>query len=46
MSTEFLGESRIALQEVTKAKGSVLDKAEHAELSEILKQIDSAVSRR
>lgn len=46
MSTEFLGESRIALREVAKAEGGVLDRTEHAELLGILKEIDFAFSRR
>jgi hypothetical protein len=46
ISTEFLGESRIALQEVAKAKRAILYKAESDELTEILKQIDYAFDHR
>ena len=46
MSTEFLGESRIALREVAKDKSGILTHAEYTELSAVLKQIDSAFSDR
>ncbi len=46
MSTEFLGESRIALREVAKDKSGILTPAECVELSAVLKQIDSAFSNR
>ena len=45
MSTEFLGESRIALRRVLKDE-SVLAVQEREELSNIVKQIDDAFDRR
>ena len=46
MSTEFLGESRIALRKVVRVEHGLLNKAESTELVEILKQIDSAFEQR
>jgi hypothetical protein len=46
MSTEFLGESKMALREVAKDKSGILTHAEYTELSAVLKQIDSAFSDR
>ena len=46
MSTEFLGESRIALRGVARDKSGILNEAEHAELLEILRQLDSAFDKR
>lgn len=46
MSTEFLGESRIALRRVSKETGDVLDLSEHNDLSEVLRQLDAALDKR
>ena len=46
MSTEFLGESRIALRQVAKGKLGILDEEELAEVLEILNQLDSAFDER
>jgi hypothetical protein len=45
MSTEFLGESRIALRRVSKEEGGVLTVQERAALSDVLKQLDEALDR-
>ena len=45
MSTEFLGESRIALRQVL-AKENVLTDGERADLSEVLKQLDKLLDER
>jgi hypothetical protein len=45
MSTEFLGESRIALRQVL-AKENVLTDGERADLSEVLKQLDKSLDER
>ena len=46
MSTEFLGEARIALRRVERDKNGVLNVEEHAELLDILEQLDIALDRR
>jgi LPS O-antigen subunit length determinant protein (WzzB/FepE family) len=46
LSTEFLGESRIALRQVWKEEDHVLTEEERAELSDVLRQLDEALDRR
>ena len=46
MSTEFLGESRIALKKVLKKGRSVLTKEERDDVKDVLAQIDGAFARR
>jgi len=46
MSTEFLGESRIALRRVLKEEDGILTVQERADLSDVLKQLDEALDRR
>jgi hypothetical protein len=45
LSTEFLGESRIALRRILR-EGRVLSEKEHTELVDVLKQIDAAFDKR
>lgn len=45
LSTEFLGESRIALRQVSNEENGVLTKQERADLSSVLKQLDEALPR-
>lgn len=46
MSTEFLGESRIALRRVLKENGGILTVQECADLSDVLKQLTEALDKR
>lgn len=46
MSTEFLGESRIALRRVLKEEDGILTVQERDDLSDVLKQLDEALDRR
>lgn len=46
MSTEFLGESRIALRRVLKEEDGILTVQERADMSDALKQLDAALDRR
>jgi hypothetical protein len=46
MSTEFLGESRIALRAVSQAKNNPLDQVERHRLAEAISQLDAAFERR
>ena len=46
MSTEFLGESRLALRRVLRLGGHALAEQERADLQDVLKQLDSALNRR
>ncbi len=46
ISTEFLGESRIALRRVLKEEDGILTVQERADLSDVLKQLDEALDRR
>ncbi len=46
MSTEFLGESRIALRRVLKEEDGVLTVRERADLVDVLKQLDESLDRR
>ena len=46
MSTEFLGESRIALRHLLDKEQGVLTEAERREVSSVLKQLDQALDRR
>lgn len=46
LSTEFLGESRLALRRVLANGGSVLPSQERADLVEVLAQLDQAFDRR
>ena len=46
MSTEFLGESRIALRKVAQDRSAILNEAERAELLAILQQLDFAFDKR
>jgi hypothetical protein len=46
MSTEFLGESRIALREVSREQDSALTREEQGHLLEVLAQLDAALDRR
>lgn len=45
-STEFLGESRIALKRVLKEENGALTDQERAKLSAVLKQLDEALNGR
>jgi hypothetical protein len=46
LSTEFLGESRIALEEVLNSNQAVLSDAIRIEMADVLKQLDMALNRR
>jgi hypothetical protein len=46
MSTEFLGESRIALRQVWKEECGILSDQERCDLSDVLKQLDTVMERR
>jgi hypothetical protein len=46
MSTEFLGESRIALRRVLTEEDGVLTVGERDELLDVLKQLDNALDKR
>jgi hypothetical protein len=46
MSTEFLGESRIALRQLLQSKSNALTELEHSELLHVLKQLDDTLKRR
>jgi hypothetical protein len=46
MSTEFLGESRIALRRVLTEEDGVLTVGEREELLDVLKQLDNALDKR
>ena len=46
MSTEFLGESRIALQRILKEENGMLTKQERTDIVEALKQLDKALHRK
>ena len=46
ISTEFLGESRIALQRVLTEEKGILTDQERADLSDVLKQLDEALNSR
>jgi len=46
MSTEFLGESRMALQLVLRETGDRLSQQERVDLEEVIQQIDDAFERR
>jgi len=46
MSTEFLGESRIALRLLLQGEGNALTEQEHSELLDVLEQLDEALHRR
>jgi hypothetical protein len=46
MSTEFLGESRIALQRVLDEENGALSRQQRSEVSGILAEIESAFDRR
>ena len=46
LSTEFLGESRIALRKVSDSDQSVLSETERAEITDVLNQLSSALDRR
>jgi hypothetical protein len=46
MTTEFLGESRIALQRVLKEEDGVLTVKERNNLSDVVKQLDDALDKR
>jgi len=46
LSTEFLGESRIALREVAREQAGALTEEEARELTEVLQQLDAALDRR
>jgi|HubBroStandDraft_2_1064218.scaffolds.fasta_scaffold608009_2 hypothetical protein len=46
ISTEFLGESRIALRRVLKEENEVLTVQGRADLSDVLKQLDEALDKR
>jgi hypothetical protein len=46
MSTEFLGESRIALRRVLETKQGILTEAERKDLSDVLRQLDDALDHR
>jgi hypothetical protein len=45
MSTEFLGESRIALREIQSLEQGVLSDEERDELNAVLKQLDRALGK-
>lgn len=46
ISTEFLGESRIALRRVLKDENGVLTQQERGDLLQVLKQLDDALDGR
>ena len=46
ISTEFLGESLIALRQVLKDGHNVLNEEERADLSDVLRQLDHALDSR
>lgn len=46
MSTEFLGESRIALRRVSGEAGSMLTEREHSDLVDLLTQLNAALDQR
>jgi hypothetical protein len=46
MSTEFLGESRIALKEVLRRGVGVLSQQDQINVADVLKQLDDALDRR
>jgi hypothetical protein len=46
MSTEFLGETRIALRRVLKEEDGILTVQERADLSDVLRQLDEALDGR
>jgi hypothetical protein len=46
LSTEFLGESRIALRRVAKEENGALTEPERAALLGVLKQLDEALDKR
>jgi len=46
MTTEFLGESRIALRRVLKEEDGILLVGERSDLSDVLRQLDDAFDRR
>ena len=46
MSTEFLGESRIALRRVLKEEDGILTVQERNDLSDVLRQLDDALDKR
>ena len=46
MSTEFLGESRIALRQVLKKGAGVLTTQERDEVKDVLRQLDKALDER
>jgi hypothetical protein len=46
MSTEFLGESRIALREVVAKPNNALSEKEYAQVLNVLEQLDDALDRR
>jgi hypothetical protein len=46
LSTEFLGESRIALKQVLGQENGVLTDQERTDLLDVLKQLDKALDRR
>jgi hypothetical protein len=46
LSTEFLGEARIALRTVERQAGSVLSPPERADVLDVLGQLDTALDRR
>jgi hypothetical protein len=46
MSTEFLGESRIALQKVSQGEKGILTADERADLMDVLRQLDTALDKR
>jgi hypothetical protein len=46
MSTEFLGESRIALRRVMRERGDALNAEQRSDLFGVLKQLDDALDKR
>jgi hypothetical protein len=46
MSTEFLGESRIAIRQVVETEKGILTEAERKDLFEVLQQLDDALDHR
>ena len=46
MSTEFLGESRTALEQVLKYENGLLTEQDRADLSDVLKQLGEALDKR
>ena len=46
MSTEFLGESRIALREVSREQDSALTREEQGQVLEVPAQLDATLDRR